>query len=102
SVAEDAIDSVPKSYRDAALAMGATKWQTIWRVVVPARSGALAAEFSPAPGDRCLFHGHRHPEVFIFTGTARRRLHRFSTCSAHTNLVGTSYAVRQHRSGRIL
>jgi len=44
SVAEDALDAVPKSYRDAALAMGATQWQTIWRVVVPAaRSGISMA-----------------------------------------------------------
>jgi len=44
SVAEDALDAVPKSYRDAGLAMGATPWQTIWRVVVPAaRSGIVTA-----------------------------------------------------------
>ncbi len=44
SVAEDALDAVPRSYRDAALALGATKWQTIWRVIVPAaRSGVLTA-----------------------------------------------------------
>jgi phosphate transport system permease protein len=44
SVAEDALDAVPRSYRDASLAMGATQWQTIWRVVVPAaRSGILTA-----------------------------------------------------------
>jgi len=44
SVAEDALDAVPKSYRDAGLAMGATRWQTIWRVVVPAaRSGIVTA-----------------------------------------------------------
>jgi phosphate transport system permease protein len=44
SVAEDALDAVPKSYRDAGLAMGATQWQTIWRVVVPAaRSGMVMA-----------------------------------------------------------
>jgi phosphate transport system permease protein len=44
SVAEDAIDSVPKSYRDAALALGATPWQTIWKVTLPAaRSGVLTA-----------------------------------------------------------
>ena len=44
SVAEDALDAVPKSYRDAGLAMGATQLQTIWRVVVPAaRSGILTA-----------------------------------------------------------
>jgi len=44
SVADDALDSVPKSYRDAGLAMGATRWQTIWRVIIPAgRSGILTA-----------------------------------------------------------
>ena len=44
SVAEDALDAVPKGYRDAGLAMGATRWQTIWRVVVPAaRSGLVTA-----------------------------------------------------------
>ena len=44
SIAEDALDAVPKSYRDAALAIGATEWQTIWRVTLPAaRSGVLTA-----------------------------------------------------------
>lgn len=44
SVAEDAIDAVPTEYRDGALAMGATHWQTIWRVVLPAaRSGIIIA-----------------------------------------------------------
>lgn len=44
SIAEDALDAVPKSYRDAGLAMGATEWETIWRVVVPAaRSGIVTA-----------------------------------------------------------
>ena len=44
SVAEDAIDAVPKSYRDGALALGATHWQTIWRVVLPAaRPGVIMA-----------------------------------------------------------
>jgi phosphate transport system permease protein len=44
SIAEDALDAVPKSYREGALALGATKWQTIWRVTLPAaRSGVLTA-----------------------------------------------------------
>ncbi len=44
SVAEDAIDAVPRSYRDGALALGATHWQTIWRVVLPAaRPGVIMA-----------------------------------------------------------
>jgi phosphate transport system permease protein len=41
SVAEDALDAVPKSYRDASLAMGATRWQTIWMVVVPAAKAGI-------------------------------------------------------------
>jgi phosphate transport system permease protein len=44
SISEDALDAVPRSYRDAALALGATQWQTIWRVTLPAaRSGVLTA-----------------------------------------------------------
>ena len=44
SISEDALDAVPKSYRDAALALGATRWQTIWKVTLPAaRSGVLTA-----------------------------------------------------------
>jgi phosphate transport system permease protein len=44
SVAEDALDAVPRTYRQAALALGATRWQTIWRVTLPAaRSGVLTA-----------------------------------------------------------
>ena len=44
SVAEDALDAVPRTYREAALAMGATRWQTIWRVTLPAaRGGVLTA-----------------------------------------------------------
>jgi len=44
SVAEDALDAVPRTYRDASLALGATHWQTIWRVTLPsARSGVLTA-----------------------------------------------------------
>jgi len=44
SVAEDAINSVPREYKEGSLALGATKWQTISKVVVPsALSGITAA-----------------------------------------------------------
>jgi phosphate transport system permease protein len=44
SVAEDALDAVPRAYREGAWALGATKWQTIWRVTLPAaKSGVLTA-----------------------------------------------------------
>lgn len=44
SISEDALYAVPKTYRDGALAIGATQWQTIWRVILPAaRSGTVIA-----------------------------------------------------------
>ncbi len=44
SIAEDAITAVPRQYREAAVAMGATKWQTTWRIVAyAARPGMVAA-----------------------------------------------------------
>jgi phosphate transport system permease protein len=44
SIAEDALYSVPKIYKEGAYALGATKWQTIRRVVLPsASSGIMAA-----------------------------------------------------------
>ena len=36
TVADDALTAVPKSYREASVAMGASPWQTAWRVVFPA------------------------------------------------------------------
>ncbi len=44
SISEDAINSVPKRLREASYALGANKWETIVKVVVPsAKSGILTA-----------------------------------------------------------
>jgi len=44
TISEDAIRSVPWSYKEGALALGATKWQTIRRIVLKAaRPGIIAA-----------------------------------------------------------
>ncbi len=43
SIAEDALYSVPKTYKEGALALGATKWQAIWRVMLPAASSGILA-----------------------------------------------------------
>jgi phosphate ABC transporter permease protein PstC len=44
AISLDALQAVPRSYREGSLAMGATGWQTIWRIVLPAaRSGMVAA-----------------------------------------------------------
>ncbi|MEI6511658.1 MAG: phosphate ABC transporter permease subunit PstC [bacterium] len=44
TVAEDAIRAVPKEFREASLALGATQWETIRKAIIPAaRSGFVAA-----------------------------------------------------------
>jgi len=43
SIAEDAFYSVPKNYKEGAFALGATHWQTIWRVMLPAASSGILA-----------------------------------------------------------
>jgi phosphate transport system permease protein len=44
SIAEDALTSVPRAYSQAALALGASRWQTAWQIVLPAAlPGVFAA-----------------------------------------------------------
>ena len=43
SVSEDAISSVPNEFKEGSLAIGATRWQTISRVLVPAALSGIAA-----------------------------------------------------------
>lgn len=43
SVGEDALRAVPESYREAAEAMGATKWEVATRVLLPAAKNGLMA-----------------------------------------------------------
>lgn len=45
SMCEDALSAVPRSLREAAYAMGATKWEVSMQVVVPAAFSGLAAAF---------------------------------------------------------
>jgi phosphate transport system permease protein len=41
ALSEDAIRSVPQEYRHASFAMGATHWETVRKVVIPAASGGI-------------------------------------------------------------
>ncbi len=44
SISEDSLRAIPPSYKAGGLALGATHWQTIWRVLIPAaRSGIVAS-----------------------------------------------------------
>ncbi|MDI6813637.1 MAG: phosphate ABC transporter permease subunit PstC [Desulfitobacteriaceae bacterium] len=44
SISEDTLRALPEMYEEASLALGATRWQTIWRVLIPAATpGILTA-----------------------------------------------------------
>jgi len=43
SVSEDALRAVPRSYREASLALGASRWQTAWNVTLPAAGAGVSA-----------------------------------------------------------
>ena len=44
SIGEDSLKAVPDSFREAGIALGATKWQLVYRVLIPAaKNGLLAA-----------------------------------------------------------
>jgi phosphate transport system permease protein len=42
SISEDAIFSVPVELKEASMALGATHWETIWRVVIPASISGIS------------------------------------------------------------
>jgi len=88
SIAEDALDAVPKSYRDAALALGATDWQTIWRVTLPAaRTGVVTAVMlgiGRAIGETMT--------VMMVTGNAAVMLRSFSSLFAPARTMTATIA----------
>lgn len=58
TISEDAMSNVPGTFRSASLALGATRWQTAWRVVLPAASAgifsALMIGFGRAVGETMI------------------------------------------------
>jgi phosphate transport system permease protein len=43
SICEDALVGVPRTYKEAAYGLGATQWQTLWRIILPAASSGIIA-----------------------------------------------------------
>lgn len=58
SLSDDAMNAVPKAIREGALAMGATKWEVTWKVVLPAAVSGIVASivlaFSRAVGETMI------------------------------------------------
>jgi phosphate transport system permease protein len=58
TICDDALTAVPRSYRNASLALGASRWQTAWKVVLPAAVpgvfAALVLGFGRAIGETMI------------------------------------------------
>jgi phosphate transport system permease protein len=50
TISEDGLSAVPRAYREASFALGATRFQTAWKVVLPAAAPAVFASFVLAFG----------------------------------------------------
>jgi len=62
---EEAIKTVPQDFRAASLALGATKWQTIWKIVIPnSLTGILTG------GILAVSRGAGEVAPILFTGAA--------------------------------
>ncbi len=96
---EEALKSVPETYREASLALGATKWQTIRKVVLPAAFpgiltgsilgiGRAAGETAPIMFTAATFYTARLPES-IFDEVMALPYHIYVLATAGTHIEKT-------------
>lgn len=83
-VTEESIHTVPAHYREASLALGATKWQTIWRVILPSAIPGIITGITLTAG-RAL----GETAILIFTAgtTVSRTLPDFDIMAAGETLA---------------
>lgn len=98
---EEALRSVPDTYREASLGLGATKWQTIYRVVLPAAlpsilTGAIlgisraAGETAPIMFTAAVFYTPRLPSS-IFDEIMVLPYHIYVLATAGTEIEATRH-----------
>lgn len=83
-VTEESVRNIPMHYREASLALGATKWQTIWRVVLPNALPGIITGITLTAG-RAL----GETAILIFTAgtTVGRQIVNFDVTSAGETLA---------------
>jgi phosphate transport system permease protein len=101
SVSEDALRAVPRSYREAALAMGSTRAQTVLRVALPAAAPGIAASIVLgfgraigetmivviASGNAALLDASLDRSTRTITATIAQELGEVVVGSAHYNVL---------------
>jgi len=96
---EEALKSVPQTYREASLGLGATKWQTIYKVVLPAAFpgiltgsilgiGRAAGETAPIMFTAATFYTSRLPGS-IFDEVMALPYHIYVLATAGTHIEKT-------------
>ena len=83
-VTEEALKTVPREYREASLALGATKWQTIARVILPAALPGIVTGVTLTAG-----RAVGETAILIFTAgtTASRMIPDFSLSAGGETLA---------------
>jgi phosphate transport system permease protein len=98
---EEALKSVPQTYREASLALGGTKWQTIYKVVLPAALpgiltgsilgiGRAAGETAPIMFTAAAFYTARLPSS-IFDEVMALPYHIYVLATAGTHIEETRH-----------
>lgn len=99
--AEEALRSVPQTYREASLGLGATKWQTVYRVVLPAAFpkmltgmilglSRVAGETAPIMFTAAVFYTPEMP-TSVFSDVMALPYHIYVLATAGTNIEETRH-----------
>jgi phosphate transport system permease protein len=91
----EALEMVPQSYREASTALGATKWETIYKVVIPAASPSIltaiilsiarvAGETAPILFTACVFYQEKLPSS-LFSPVMALPYHIYALISEGTD-----------------
>ncbi|MFW6005764.1 MAG: phosphate ABC transporter permease PstA, partial [Desulfonatronovibrionaceae bacterium] len=99
--AEEALRNIPQSYREASLALGASKWQTIYKIVIPAAFPSMltglilgmsraAGETAPIMFTAAVFSTGKLP-TSIFDEIMVMPYHIYVLATAGTNIDETRH-----------
>jgi phosphate transport system permease protein len=96
SISEDSLKALPRSYKEGALALGATHWQTIWRVLVPAARSGIVASIILGMGRA---FGETMAMIMILGNAVRMPTSFLSSARTLTTNIGIEmgYATGDHR-----
>lgn len=96
AISEDSIRAVPRSYREGSLALGATHWQTLVRVVLPAARSGIVASIVLGMG-RAI--GETMAVIMVVGNSLRLPLSPLDSATTLTSNIGLemAYASGTHR-----